>query len=68
MLITSILLIAMLGAIVLATGSVEEDKTALPSTKITGTINLSTGSHPPQIATVNPAGISSSKDNESLTG
>lgn len=36
MLITSILLIAMLGAIVLATGSVEEDKA--PSSRVKATI------------------------------
>ena len=62
MLITSILLISMLGAIVLATGSVEEDKTALSSTKITGTTSVSTTNCLAYIVTVNLLGINLSTD------
>lgn len=68
MLITSILLIAMLGAIVLATGSVEEDKTILPPTKITGTTSISTGNCPASVVTVNPVSINASANKEPLRG
>lgn len=62
MLITSILLIAMLGAIVLATGSVEEDKTALPSTKITGTTSVPTADYLASTVTINLVSIHAPRD------
>jgi len=47
MLITSILLIAMLGAIVLATGSVEEDKAPASTVKVTVATTASKKAYPP---------------------